>query len=225
MAVTLHRFGWLPYELRHQIWESHLPKLNQTRGHIRALAEHILALPRDTFWSRPNRQDGDWILKIKKQARSPYQELSSCHESRILVLKQVKKALENDPVLKKWINKPPFPFHPKLILDLKAGALIYSCPKITEGYHLEQLVFWEYTAPTLTSTRQPWQMSEEEDEAEAEDEWDPESVLIEELDNGLIWSDDESSKQDRLLPTSPLRKLLISTSPKVRTKPTCKSST
>lgn len=154
MATTLHTFGYLPWELRNAIWKLHMP--SETLGFSGVLAKHILSLQGDNFWrgsARHQPQREDYLLKYQQEHISPYQELAGCTESRNLALKHMKKELDHDPLLSKWLKNPPFPFRPTLKLDTTKGALIYSCRQIVENYHLEELVFWAPTAASSTSNR------------------------------------------------------------------------
>jgi hypothetical protein len=192
--ATIKTFDKMPYEIRHKIWENLIPAKSSTNFHTGALADHILDLPHDDAFWRPqlrrkggycNEGDGSkWILETLYE-ESPYRPLSGCLESRIIALKHVKKLLEDETLLKKWLEKPSFPYHPKLALDKTAGTLIYSCPGITEEHHLEQLVFWELPEEGLASD-------------EDGDDWDPDYDHIDAILEDLEWSDDEVEVEEQV---------------------------
>ncbi|KAE9368462.1 hypothetical protein N431DRAFT_512620 [Stipitochalara longipes BDJ] len=159
MATTLGSFGSLPYEIRHQIWKNHLP--TQAPALITELACSILAMrPQDIdFWrdcaTGPRRPKMKFphtstarllsqqiLTQALGQKTTPqYQELAICVESRVLALEHIKKELEKHPHLSIWLQNPPFPYRPKLILDKKKVTLTYVCLEITEGLHLEKIIF------------------------------------------------------------------------------------
>ena len=163
-ATTLSGFGPLPCELRHMVWEYYLP--TQTSALIEKLASIILKMkPQDTgFWRgcagaqwrpksyNPHRLEERPLFQqaTPQETTPPYQELAGCVESRVLALKHIKKELEKHKDLSRWIRNPPFPFRPKLILDNKNAALIYVCPEITDGFHLEKTVFGPSSTPVAT---------------------------------------------------------------------------
>jgi len=237
MATTFPGFPRLPGELRDKIWKECLP--SQTPALGGELVARILSFKhQDGFWrgsSRPQRLPKrhipfTWrpspraqpqkkaVHELQQETTPPYQRLAACIESRILALKQVKKELENDPQLAKWLKNPPFPFRPKLELDTATGSLIYTCPQIVENYHLEKLVFRDTSTPltspstrprqsdptpttnpaltlttpatTPTSTQRPLTKEVEEEEEEAD--WNPDNpIYFAEKDNDAIWSDNE----------------------------------
>jgi hypothetical protein len=124
---------------------------------IKAIGAYIYALPRDRFWDRtPDIRNKNRILSIQKEEPSPHQALAGCAESRVVALKQIKKLLEADPNFGGWLKNPGYPYskpnNPTLTLDVTKGELVYKCPKITGGmkdgsFHVNDLVFWEYTPP------------------------------------------------------------------------------
>ncbi|CZR54867.1 uncharacterized protein PAC_04751 [Phialocephala subalpina] len=158
MATTeLLRFALLPFELRHDIWESHLPKDNDpaVQALIHHLANRILKMPRDRLSSDGSL--GRYVhIRTKSDSAidaSAYASLLGCTESRVVALKDIRKLLLQRKDMKRWFKKREFQrYFPTLELDKFNGALIYTCNGITEpaGYHLEH-VFWEPTSPPAPS--------------------------------------------------------------------------
>jgi hypothetical protein len=146
---------------------------------MKPIGDYIYALPRDRFWDRtPDIPNQDRILSIQKEGPSPYQALAGCSESRVIALKQIKKLLEADPNFGLWLKNPGYPYskpnNPTLTLDVEKGELVYRCPKITDGmkdgcFHVEDLVFWEYTPrgsrydKRLYEEEHQWSESDESD--------------------------------------------------------------
>ncbi|KAF8849483.1 hypothetical protein BDZ45DRAFT_732198 [Acephala macrosclerotiorum] len=153
-TTTFHQFAFLPYEIRHDIWESLLPANADPFiiELINALASHILAIPEsDNFHRLSDSEAGDLeeiVALTRSQSNigdSPWADLAACSESRIVALKQVQKLLGQSS-LSSWLKKPKFFYQPKLKLDKMGGALMYQCKGFTDewngGYHLEMFVFW-----------------------------------------------------------------------------------
>lgn len=152
MANSFHQFSLLPYELRHEIWETLLPITTDRLAAF--IAIRILSLPRDNFWGATsrtfyNRVTLDVQSSVEEFARSyggpsPYAALAGSSESRAVALKHFLPILEEHEELKAWIAKRRFPYFPKLVLDGKIGELKYVCSHITdkEGYSLNESIFW-----------------------------------------------------------------------------------
>ncbi len=162
MAATMFTgFATLPYELRHAVWESLVPADDDPfiKSLIKGLASHILAMPRDrTYGANHLMTDADTTLIFDVMrdccGPSPYTALSACTESRVVALKHVKKLLEQQKHMKDWLEKPRFPYYPKLEVDKKEASLLYKCENIVgaenEGYHLENFIFWGASPPKPT---------------------------------------------------------------------------
>jgi hypothetical protein len=128
-----------------------------------------------------------------------------------VALKQIKKLLEADPKFSRWLKNPPFPYvkpnNPILMLDRKKGELVYRCPKITDGmkdgcYHLENLVFWEFTAPEPTiagakRTREAEEKSAFEKEKELEKQSSTASENLEGCDESDVEKERLTKRQKR----------------------------
>ncbi|CZT00482.1 uncharacterized protein RAG0_08511 [Rhynchosporium agropyri] len=147
MATSFQNFAKLLYELRHMIWENALPSNDsKTMQYFLTGLEHlILSHPRDVFYGRPpSKFDDSRIVDFMRRHASPYAALSGCLESRTFALKHLGKLLCRQKHLYMWLINPQYPFSdPGLVVSEKEGKLFYRCAKITDGFELNDFIFWQ----------------------------------------------------------------------------------
>ncbi|KAL2060025.1 hypothetical protein VTL71DRAFT_9847 [Oculimacula yallundae] len=156
---AFHDFARLPSELRLSIWENALPSADSKtmESFVKALAYLILSQPRDMFYgygAATKYQDTN-IKCFMSSNLSPYADLAACPESRTVALKHLKKLLSSQNDLKRWLLNPKFPFtNPELFVQEREGKLIYRCAYITDGFDMEECVFWKFTEPKPRTSAQ-----------------------------------------------------------------------